>query len=189
MKRLRWIAALGVAAGVVLFVVSGLPAGTDRTTESVNIIRPSTYTSNGDLVSGWHWQRNPANTAEWTFNVTGLQTAKRGTVYLNVTGLVTNRVSGGSGISGGLNVQFVGTRTVNLGVYLTNPFRPKDLKHAPTGYTQGIGYQAYGAVAVPVSAYKGASTMKVIVSRNSMSVTQGLHIAVNKDSPLIAYVK
>jgi hypothetical protein len=74
-------------------------------------------------------------------------------------------------------------------VYLTNPFRPKETSSMPTGHTQGIGYIAYGAVLVPTSTYKGATTLQVIVSRNSMSTSGNLHIAVNRDSPLIAYLK
>jgi hypothetical protein len=189
MKRLRWAAALAGAGALVLVLVAGLSANSARTVAGVYTIKASACTSNGDLINGWYWQRNNANTAQWTFNVADLQGARKGSVYLNVTGLVTKGVNGGSGISGGLSVQFVGARTVNTGVYLTNPFRPKDLTHAPTGYTQGVGYYAYGAVAVPFSAYNGATSLQVIVSRNSNSVVQGLHIAVNKDSPLIAYVK
>jgi hypothetical protein len=186
MKRLRWSAALALVAGFVLFVVAGAPA---RTADQIYTMKASTYTSNGDLIQGWHWLRASGKTAQWSFNVQDLQGATRNSVYVNFTGLVTKGVNGGSGYSGGLNVQFVGARTVNLSVYLTNPFRPKDLSYLPTGYTRGIGYIAYGAVAVPRSAYEGASSLQVIVSRSSMSTSGNLHIAVNKDSPVIAFLK
>jgi hypothetical protein len=186
MKRLRSSVALALAIGSFLFVVAGAPG---KGTVQIATMKATGYTSNGDLIQGWHWLRNSGNTAQWTFNVADLQSATRNSVYLNMTGLVTKGVNGGSGYSGGLNVQFVGARTVNLGVYLTNPFRPKETSYMPTGHTQGIGYTAYGAVVVPRSAYQGATTLQVIVSRNSNATSANLHIAVNKDSPLIAYLK
>jgi hypothetical protein len=184
-KRIRWSAAIALATGFVLFVVAGAPA---RTTVQIHTMKASTYQSNGDLIQGWHWLRNSGNTAQWTFNVAGLQSALKNSVYLNMTGLVTKGINGGSGYSGGLNVQFVGGSTTNFSVYLTNPFRPKELSYMPTGHTQGIGYTAYGAVKIPTSAYQGAATLQVIVSRSSTSVRGNLHIAVSKDSPLLAYL-
>jgi hypothetical protein len=191
MKHVRRNGALLVAAGLVVFLAFGLSAGTAGTAAVTQIytMKASTYQSNGDLIQGWNWLRNSGNTAQWTFNVQDLQGATRHSVYLNVTGLVTKGVNGGSGYNGGLNVQFVGGSTTNFGVYLVNPFRPKDLTYLPTGYTRGVGYMAYGAVAIPASAYQGASTLQVIVSRNTTSVRSNLHIAVNKDSPLIAFLK
>ncbi len=177
MNRLRWSAVLALATGFVLLVVAGSPA---RTTAQIYTMKASSYQSNGDSIQGWHWLRNSGNTAQWTFNVADLQNATRSSVYVNFTGLVTKGVNGGSGYSGGLNVQFVGGSTTNFSVYLTNPFRPKETTYMPTGHTQGIGYMAYGAVKVPTSAYTGATTLQVIVSRSSTSVRGNLHIAVKR---------
>jgi hypothetical protein len=55
----------------------------------------------------------------------------------------------------------------------------------PIGFTQGVGYQAYGAVGVPFSACDKATTLKVIVSRSNSSASKGIHVAVNKDTPLM----
>lgn len=105
-------------------------------------------------------------------------------MYLNQSALVSKGRDGGSGYNGYLHVTFIGDRTVNSGITLYNHFRPKT--QIATG---GVGYAATGSVLVPSSAYREATQLKVIVSRSSGSNSGNLHIAINKDSPVIAYVK
>jgi hypothetical protein len=186
---MRWASVAAVVVGLVLLVATGVSAKSKQGQATVKLytMNASSYSSNGDLISGWNWLRNSADTAEWTFNVTPLQSAKRGTVYINVSALVTKGVNGGAGYSGSISLTFVGVKTSYTSVMLNNPFRPKDSSYTPTGYTHGVGYQAYGAVAVPFSAYDGATLMKVIASRSNSSALKNLHIAVNKGAPVIAY--
>jgi hypothetical protein len=198
MLILRWVTVILVALGTSLGVAAAVTAETaytPATPYTLVTMKPGGFTSNGDLINGWYWLRNSSQTAEWTFDVNSLASvmavrdAKRSSVYLNVSGLVTKGVNGASGYSGGLSIRYVGVKTVNSSIYLNNPFRPRELTQLPINPTGGIGYAAYGASLVPSSSYQGATTMKVIVSRSNSSATQGIHIAVNQNAALIAYVK
>lgn len=198
MLVLRWVTVLLVALGASLGVAAAVTAEsayTPPTPYTLVTMKPTGFTSNGDPVNGWYWLRNSSQTAEWTFNVTSLagvmavRDAKRSSVYINVSGLVTKGVNGASGYSGGLSIRYVGMKTVNSSVTLNNPFRPRELHQLPINPTGGIGYAAYGASLVPSSSYQGATTMKVIVSRSNSAATQDVHIAVNENAAMIAYVK
>lgn len=185
MRGLRW----AIVALIGMGIATGVAAGSPARAEKLYVLRPIGYASNGVLINGWHWLRTSGATSEWTFDVTGLQGARSGSVYLNMTALVTKGINGGSGYSGSLSVQFVGAHTTTGGITLTNPFRPRDSRTTPTGDTQGVGYQAYGATSVSSWAYGGATTLKVIVSRSSTSVRSDIHIATSKDGPFLAYIK
>lgn len=198
MLILRRAAVVLVALGASLVVTEAVTAEsayTPPTPYTLVTMNPGGFTSNGNLINGWYWLRNSSHTAEWTFDVSSLagvmavRDAKRSSVYINVSGLVTKGVNGASGYSGGLSIRYVGVKTVNSSVYLNNPFRPRELNQLPINPTGGIGYMAYGASLVPYSSYQGATTMKVIVSRANSSATQNIHIAVNQNAALIAYVK
>jgi len=186
MRGLRWVATFGAAVVLVLVLAASVPA---RSTVKLYTLKATGYTSNGDLINGWNWLRSNAQTAEWLFDVSSVQGAKRFQVYVNFTALATKGANGSCGYSGGLAIKFVGAKTVSSSVSLVNPFKPREYTSNPIGYTQGIGYQAYGAVGVPFSAYDKATTLKMIVSRSNSTASKGVHVAVNKDTPLIAFVK
>lgn len=185
MRGLRW----AVAALIAMGIATGAAAASPAKAEKLYVLKPTGYASNGALINGWHWLRTSGATSEWTFDVTGLEGARPGSVYLNMTALVTKGVNGGSGYSGSLRVQLVGAHTTTGSITLTNPFRPRDSRTMPTGDTQGVGYQAYGATSVSSWAYKGATTLRVIVSRSSTSVGADIHIATSRDAPFLAYIK
>jgi hypothetical protein len=182
------LVALGVALGMTS-ATTAKPTYTPPTLYTLYTLKPIGYTSNGDLVGSWHWLRNSANTVEWTFNVTALQGIPASHVYLNISALATKGVNGASGYNAGLTLRFVGVKTVNSSIGLMNPFRPSELTNLPMKPTGGIGYAVYGAVTVPTSAFTGATTMKVIASRSNSYAVSNVHIAVNQDAALIAYVK
>lgn len=186
MRVLRWTTTFAAVVGLVLLLAASVPA---RSTTKLYTVNASSFTSNGDLVNGWNWLRSNAQTAEWLFDVSGVQGAKRSQVYINFTGLVTKGVNGSCGYSGGLSIKFVGLKTVTSSVSLVNPFRPREYTGNTIGDTSGVGYQAYGAVSVPFSAYDKATTLKVIVARANSSAVKNLHLAVNKASPVIGYIK
>jgi hypothetical protein len=139
--------------------------------------------SSGDQISGWNWLRASGNTASWTFNVSGMQDAKRGSVYLNLSALATKGVSGGSGWSGSLSLKLVGNKTKKATISVNNPFRPRSSTDSG-----GVGYQAYGAVAIPQSVYRGATTITIKAVRSRASVSRDIHIAGNKGAAVIAYL-
>ncbi len=183
MNRLQRVLVLAVA--LVLVSASGAAARSThrQLAGTLHTLQASSYTSNGDLISGWNWLRSSGNTASWTFDVSGMQTAKRGSVYLNLNPLVTKGVSGGPGWSGSLSLTLVGNKTKKTVLSATNPFRPRSLTDS-----SGVGYQAYGAVAIPSSVYRGATTLTITAVRSKMSVVRNIHIASNKDAAVIAYL-
>lgn len=192
MKRLTWLVALFAVVGITLGIASATdakPTYTPPTLYTLYTLEATGFASNGDLVSGWYWLRNSANTAEWTFDVTALQGIRAGHVYLNVSALATKGVNGAAGYNGALRLSFVGIKTVNSSIGLQNPFRPRELRSLPMKPTNGVGYAVYGAVTVPTSALKGATTMKVIASRSNSYAVRDIHVALKREAALIAYVK
>ena len=92
MKIHRSLAAATAAAALML-------AAPGIASASVGVDNAAAFTSNGTSSGGWTWVHQDTDRASWTFNITSLQVAKPGTVYLNVDALVSNRVEGGSGYS------------------------------------------------------------------------------------------
>lgn len=98
--------------------------------------------------------------ASWTFNITSLQSAKKGSVFLNVDALVSNRVDGGSGYSAS-RVRFTaacGDKRQVFKVKLVNPFRPIFSRNS-----LGIGWSASGHSSSPLrlSKFEGCSQITV----------------------------
>jgi hypothetical protein len=192
MKRLTWLVALLAVVGLTLGIASATnakPKYTPPSLYTLYTLKATGFTSNGDLVSGWYWLRSSADTAEWTFDVTALQGIPGGRVYLNLSGLATKGVNGASGYNGALQLRYVGIKTVSSSIGLWNPFRPRELRSLPMKPTNGVGYAVYGAVSVSTSAFKGATTMKIIASRSNSYAVRDIHVALSKDAALIAYVK
>jgi hypothetical protein len=183
MNRLQRVIVLAVA--LVLVTASGAAARSTHRhlTGTVHTLQASSYTSNGDSISGWNWLRAPGNTASWTFDASGIQGAVRGSVFLNLNPLVTKGVSGGSGWSGSLSLTVVGNRTNKAVISATNPFRPRSSTDSG-----GVGYQAYGAIAIPSSVYRGATTITITAVRSRASVVHDIHLASNKDAAVIGYL-
>ncbi|MBK9739942.1 MAG: hypothetical protein IPO93_10585 [Actinobacteria bacterium] len=151
---------------------------------SAGALGASSYTSNGADISGWNWVRGAGQTATWTFDVAGLATAKPRSVYLNVSALVTNGVSGGSGYSA-YSVKFdVACETGRqlLSVKLTNPFKPMD--PADSG---GLGYAAYGASSSFLQTEKFAGCSAITVTA-AYPFTSGRHVAFNQQSAILGFL-
>jgi len=127
---------------------------------AVGVDNAASFTSNGTASGGWTWVQQDSDTASWTFNVGALESAKGGTVYLNVVALVSNRVEGGSGYSVN-SVRFAatcGNVRQNLKVKLVNHFRP-----VFSGNSLGLGWTATGHSASPLrlSKFDGCSQITV----------------------------
>lgn len=147
---------LGVATAAAALLI-GAPG---IASASVGVDNASAFTSNGTSSAGWTWVHQDTDRASWTFNITSLQAAKPGTVYLNVDALVSNRVEGGSGYSAS-SVRFVAScdnaRQV-LKVKLVNPFRP-----VFSGNSLGLGWAATGHSTAPLrmARFDGCSQITV----------------------------
>ena len=177
--------AIVVAVALVLVTASGAAARSTHRQQAgtLHTLQASTYTSNGDVISGWNWLRASGNNAIWTFDASGMQTAKRGTVFLNLNPLATKGVNGGSGWSGSLSLKIVGNRTHKAVISPNNPFRPRSSTDSA-----GVGYQTYGSVAIPSSVYRGATTITITAVRSKVSVFRDIHLASQKEAAVIAYL-
>ena len=147
----------------------------------------ASFQSNGDVNNGWTWIRSSGQSATYSFTVAGLQAVKGSSLYLNLTGLVTNGAGGGSGYS--TLVKFTvsnGTKTGVIGVQLTNPFRPIDPQNSG-----GLGYQAYGNAVVSSTYWKGAQTLTLTYTYppNPHAPTSAplYHVALNQSGMTLAY--
>ncbi len=178
--RLRTAVPILVALGVgvsMVFAGSGASKAVPMSATS--------FQSNGDLISGWYWIRSSGQSATYTFNTSALQTAKSGSVNLNVSALVTNGVNGGSGYATMLKLTVSnGLKTGTIFVPLTNPFRPIDPENSG-----GVGYQTYGHAYVSSSFLKGAQALTLTYSLPTP--TSGAHtiyhVALNQGAMTMAY--
>ena len=154
MKIRASIAAVTATAALVL-------AAPGTASASIGVDNASAFTSNGTPAGSWTWVHQDTDTASWTFNITSLQSAKKGSVYLNVDALVSNRVDGGSGYSAS-SVRFTATcgdvRQV-LKVKLVNPFRP-----VFSGNTLGIGWAATGHSSAPLRLTKFTGCSQITIT-------------------------
>lgn len=144
-----------------------------------------TYSSNGADISGWNWVRGPGQQATWTFDIAALAPASARSVHLNVSALVTNRASGGSGYSA-KGVKFLlscdpARRPTRVAVNLFNPFRPLD--PADSG---GVGYAAYGSSPTFARLLRspGCTTLTVTTA---YPYSAGRHIGFRSDSVTLGF--
>jgi hypothetical protein len=184
MRTLRNTALAVAALLLVTASVALARSASVRQSGTLGTLKASSYSSNGDTISGWNWLRAYGHTATWTFDVSSLQNARQGTVYLNLSALATKGVSGGSGWSGSLNLAFTGRKTMKTVILLDNPFRPRTLSN-----TSGVGYQVYGATRVPARAYLGADTMTITAVRSRASIVRNIHVALNQNAAVIGYLE
>ena len=136
------------------------------------------FSSNGDLIQGWYWLRDPSlqQVAEWTFEEIPTGTED---LTLEITALATDRASGGGGgpaefrlIYGFPGSGMMGGVFETKMVILPNVSPPND----PLGYT------CRGVVSISRSAFSAASSLVFRVERTSPDAN---HIAFNKESIVI----
>ena len=137
----------------------------------------TSFTSNGDRISGWYWLRDQAYQAsgQWVFKNLDPQ-AQDTTLFFDL--LVTNGVSGGSGYS------------MPLKITLTNPGSGESktfedviaqnvLPEQNSANSQGYGYQAYGSLTLPAGFINHSGGLDVIIQRPE---GHPYHLAVNQNS-------
>jgi hypothetical protein len=160
-------------------LAAALPAAA---TATVGVVAPSSYSSTGDPISGWNWLRSSGHTATWTFAPDALATARRGSIHLNLSALVTNKASGGSGFSATVKllVTAPGIPPLTRTVFLKNPFKPVDPDDSA-----GVGYTAYGASASILTLAR--ATGPITVTMSWPHVTRRAHVAVKQDALSFGY--
>lgn len=145
-------------------------------------LRAARFQSSGDPIGGWYWLRAGGHSATWTFDTSELRAARPGSVYLNFSPLVTNRLNGGSGHDVNCRVTIEGAGARTLTIPLDNPFRPVDPESSG-----GIGYQAYGHSTAPIPPTLLSSDRITVTV--SYPFTPNYHLAVNREAMVIGYSK
>jgi hypothetical protein len=162
-------AALGMA---VLALVVGAMVGFGEEFRAIS------FQSNGDLIQGWYWLRDPElrHKAWWTFE--GLP--KDTDLVLEITCLATSRVNGPRGVSAQFRLAcgypgagMMGGVFVMQEVTLPNVSPPED----PVGYT------CRGTVVIPANT-PGLAVGKLTIFVERISAG-GPHVAFNKDSMVL----
>jgi len=159
----REAAALGMA---VLALVAGAVVGFGEEFRAIS------FQSNGDLIQGWYWLRDPGllHKAWWTFE--GLP--KDTDLVLEITCLATSRVNGPRGVSAQfLLVYGFGDAYVPKEVTLPNVSPPED----------SVGYTCRGTVVIPANT-PGLAVGKLTIFVQRISAG-GPHVAFNKDSMVL----
>jgi len=160
---------LGMAA---LAVMAGVVAGLGEEFRAVS------FQSNGDLIQGWYWLRDPGlqHRAWWTFE--GLPTGTD--LVLEITCLATSRVNGPRGVSaqfrlgyGFPGVGMMGGVFVVQEVMLPNVSPPED----------PVGYICRGTLVIPADT-PGLAVGKLTIFAERISPS-GPHVAFNKDSMIL----
>jgi hypothetical protein len=176
MSRIRErFAVRALFAAVALLVIASAVLAAARRIDAYE------FKSNGAAVSGWYWIRQPVHHATWSFRM--LKTpARTGTLHFNADFLVTNGTSGGSGYGAAVMLHFKNDlgKTADALIDLGNHFRPQDLQNS-----NGVGYQAHGAVAVPSTVAAQAGEIYVTFSYADIK-TLGRHVAANERAGFLA---
>lgn len=166
---MRGAVTLGIA---VLAVVAGAVAGLGEEFRAVS------FQSNGDLIQGWYWLRDPGlqHKAWWTFE--GLPTGTD--LVLEIMCLATSGPSGPRGISAQFRLGYgfpgagmMGGVFVVQEVTLPNVSPPED----PVGYT------CRGTVVIPADT-PGLAVGKLTIFAERISA-DGPHVAFNKESMIL----
>lgn len=142
-------------------------------------LQPVSFQSNGDLIQGWYWLRDPNLEQRAWWNFEGTPKVADGLI-LEITCLATSRASGPRGVSATFRLGYgfpgagmMGGVFMAQEVTLPNVSPPDD----PVGYT------CRGTVVIPPDT-PGLATGKLTVFAERISA-DGPHVAFNKDSIVI----
>ncbi len=181
--------ALRLLVGLLVGLLLALALASSATAKAY-ILRPTGFSPNGETIEGWQWLRKLDHSATWTFDLAALQSARQqsGSVWLNLTPLITNGLNGGSGFATAIPVTLTyttpqGPKVTKVYVGMKNTFKPLDPE-----YSGGIGYQCYGQSLLPWSKWKGATALTVTTSA-SKTLFNRYHFAVNREAAFIGYSK
>lgn len=142
-------------------------------------IKPVSFQSNGDLIQGWYWLRDPSleQKAWWTFE--GIPVQKDG-VVLEITCLATDRPGGQRGGSATfrLGYGFPGAGMMG-GVFMVQEVNLPNVSPAD----DPVGYTCRGTVLIPPDT-PGLAAGKLTVFAERISPASP-HVAFNQDSVVV----
>lgn len=167
MKRIRWALLLLVGLVVVGAAASSVLAGSQakQSTTYWNHAIGATSPSAGAWLAY-------NQSATWTFsNVSELQYAQTGSVYLNFAGLSKSlQIGGGAGYSTTVKVVVSGASTATYTVTLANPWRP----HVAFNASPGVGWQAYASLNLPTYLWRNAGALTVKLTSTTTNTFMNL---------------
>jgi opacity protein-like surface antigen len=145
-------------------------------------------------IAGWYWMRSPTYGDTATYRFDSFDPAVLGydhKLTIALAPLVTNTTSGGAGWTTRVHVVVTyswtgGSKTWTYHVSLINPFPFRSALDSA-----GVGYQAYGARVLQRSQFThGPGALKIVVTRESSSVTFGYHphVAVSATAVTVWYL-
>jgi hypothetical protein len=176
-RRFRWALLFLVGLVVIGAGASSVLAGSQRTSDTT-YWNNAIHAASSNNAGAW---LGYGQVTTFTFNdLTGLYRAMDGTVFLNFSGLSKSiREGGGGGYATTVNVKVTGVGTTSFTMTLANPWRP----HVAFSNSPEVGWNAYGAAAVPTYVWRGASSLKVTVT----SVTTNTFMQLGADGVVIGY--
>ncbi len=145
----------------------------------VRVAGADSFSSDGDLIAGWYWLRDPAlrTKATWHFSELPTRTAdaKNARVILRFDPLVTNKASGGPGYDANVLVSYKAKNGVTYRHHvMMRNLHPEMKDPRDSG---GWGYQAQGWTVIPVSRIPASGELTVTISRDRATKT---HVAANE---------
>jgi hypothetical protein len=184
------------ACGNEVTDVVPLPPSTSPTTSptpspssSASSITGSTtsgsFTSSGDLISGWYWLRDPQylQTAVWTFD----QLPASGDITLQCEALATDAANGSRDEDAHFYLSYGRAATSTEGPLFYGQI-DVTLPNVSTD-SDPLGYACRGNVTIPRSDLRGAQNLAIMISRSAS--TSGLtpidgHVAFRAESVVVA---
>jgi hypothetical protein len=181
MKRVRWVVVLLAGVAIAAAVAAGVTAKATATF-GPGVLGASGFVSGGTPGNGGYWL-GYGEKAMWTFDVSSLQGASN--VFLNFKVQATN-TQGGSGFTSRLYIVVQGGPVASGALFLdlANPWKPHIAAKAAGRDVHGVGWDAYGAVTLPLPYLKNAKQISVIVTQT----TTGRVVNVTQDSLHIGYM-
>ncbi len=140
--------------------------------------RVSKFYSNGSLIQGWYWLRDPSlqHYAEWTFNNIP---AGSSDLFLDITALATDSINGGRGFDAHFLLIYGFPGAGNMGgVFQTKEITLPNISPA----YDPVGYTCKGLINIPRNFIAGATTFFFRIERKNSTDN---HIAFNQDSIIL----
>jgi len=180
-KRLTLMILVGLIVGTVGIAIAVNTLGVPIEKGRVRLLKADSFTSNGDLISGWYWLRDPGYTHYGKWNFSGVPTLTLdGYIYIYFECLVTNTYNGGSGYSTYVKVynasapsHFTILKLQNLHSEFREP-----------NNTEGWGYSSIGWIKVPTYLIPPTGILSFGLMRYSPNTE---HVAVNSDCVTIEW--
>ena len=161
---------------------TALPSSSPSPSPSPPLLAATSFASDGDLIAGWYWLRDPAHeqTALWSFP---MLSPAQGDLVLHLQVLATDQVDGPRGVEARFYVAWATPGTDGLpGPWLGR--LPVTLPNVSPA-TDPVGYTCEGTLTVPRATLGEATRLVVQITRSDPRdelPSLDTHVAVNQTS-------